>query len=200
MGVSLEKFKLREANLASSHNGNVRFAFVGHVDYRKGADVLRKAAEALTSRNAPCELSVYGNYTSDIRFSGLSNVKSHGWIPQEQLAAELTKHDVLVLPSRHDSFGMVVAEAMACGLPVIVSDHVGAKEMVVPQANGLIVAADDPAALIRAMSWFIDHREQIPEMIPAARAAAERYSWPAYRQRAVELLRQIASQPVELVR
>jgi glycosyltransferase involved in cell wall biosynthesis len=178
-----------------ARNGPLRFVFVGHVDERKGADVLRDAVMKLAGRRVPCELTIIGNYTSAIRFDGLVNVKSLGWIPQDRLADELAKYDVLVLPSRHDSFGMVVAEAMACGLPVIVSDHVGAKEMVEPQVNGLVVLAGDAIALAGAMEWFITNRERISTMIPATRQAAARYTWQVYQERVLWLVRQFASEP-----
>ena len=69
----------------------------------------------------------------------------------DRLAAEMPRPDVLVVPSFFDSFGMVVAEAMACGLPVVVTQNVGAKEMISPGVNGLIVPAGDAGALADAM-------------------------------------------------
>ncbi len=79
-------------------------------------------------------------------------------MPQPQLAAELRRADVLVLPSRNDSYAMVVAEALASGTPVIVSEMVGAKDLVTEGTNGLDRArrrrggAGGPDGLVRRAS------------------------------------------------
>jgi glycosyltransferase involved in cell wall biosynthesis len=109
-----------------------------------------------------------------------------GQISHKSLPNELAKHDVLVLPSRFDSFGLVVAEAMACGLPVIVTENVGAKQMVTHEVNGLIVPVADATALAGAMKWFISNRSLLPQMSCEARAAAESYDWHYYHRRVVE--------------
>jgi glycosyltransferase involved in cell wall biosynthesis len=109
-----------------------------------------------------------------------------GWMSHERLASELQGHDVLILPSFFDSFGMVVAEAMACGLPAIVTENVGAKEMISPGVNGLVVPTGDAGALADAMRWFILHRDNHCQMRHAARDSAERYDWANYRRRIVE--------------
>ena len=57
----------------------------------------------------------------------LPNVVVLPFMPQAQLLQEVAGHDCLVLPSRFDSFGMVVPEAMAAGVPALVTDRVGAK-------------------------------------------------------------------------
>ena len=67
------------------------------------------------------------------------------------LAAELRRADCLVLPSRNDSYGMVVPEALASGLPVLVSDMVGAKDLVAEGQNGWVVPAGDAGALAERM-------------------------------------------------
>jgi glycosyltransferase involved in cell wall biosynthesis len=96
-----------------------------------------------------------------------------------------------VLPSRNDSFGMVVPEALACGLPVLVSDMVGAKELVDPGRNGWIVPAGDAGALAERMAWCVRHREAVGAMRERCRASAEAATWPAYHRRLAELLRTI---------
>ena len=120
-------------------------------------------------------------------------IKHIGRLPHCELALELGRHDVLVLPSRFDSFGMVVAEAMACGLPAIVSDNVGAQELVTPFDTGLIVPTGDAAALSAAMRWFADHKERLPAMSAAARRTAERFDWRHYRRNVVKILNSVKS-------
>jgi glycosyltransferase involved in cell wall biosynthesis len=185
MGVDLSRFVPKQD---ARQNGPVRFVFVGQIGPRKGADVIRAAIERVHAQQTSFQLTLIGNYEMSPYFDQVKHCRHIGWLSHAALAAELPKHDVLILPSRHDSFGMVVAEAMACGLPAIVTENVGAKEMVTPELNGTIVPAGDAISLADAMGWFIDHLDRLPEMAAAARASAERYSWNEYRSRVVATL------------
>jgi glycosyltransferase involved in cell wall biosynthesis len=78
---------------------------------------------------------------------------------------------------------MVVPEAMACGLPVIVSDMVGAKQLVEEGQNGFIVPVEDVSALAARMRWLIQNRTMLAGMSSAARTAAEQARWANYRRR-----------------
>lgn len=181
MGADLSRFKAR--GTARRDEEPLRFLYVGHIDERKGVDVLKSAIEHLEHLGCEFQLSLIGKYASDIRFDGIPQCRYLGWMPQHELAAEMPKHDVLVLPSRHDSFGMVVAEAMASGLSVIATDNVGAKEMITSFVNGDIVRAGDVAALAESMKWFLQHPEKLTEMSKNAVATASRYTWEAYGER-----------------
>jgi len=80
---------------------------------------------------------------------------------------------------------------MACGLPVIVSDMVGAKELVADGRNGFIVPAENISALVTRMRWMIHNRKFSREMSLEARAAAEQASWACYRRRFVATVREL---------
>ena len=95
--------------------------------------------------------------------------------------------DVLVLPSAQDGFGLVVLEAFACGLPVIVSNRVGAGDCVSNHETGFIVPFGDERALEEKMDWFLQDRSRAQQMRTAVRHAAERHSWEAYGKRLVSL-------------
>jgi glycosyltransferase involved in cell wall biosynthesis len=95
-----------------------------------------------------------------------------------------------VLPSRHDSFGRVVVEAMATGLPALVSEHVGAKEAVNECETGWIVPANDVDALAERMRNCVTQAEQVNRMCDAAARAAQEYSWGAYRKRIRDVVRE----------
>jgi glycosyltransferase involved in cell wall biosynthesis len=193
LGAEFDQFKPHKRTVEESRSRPVRYAFVGHIDRRKGADVLADAARHLHRSGSPVSLGLFGKRYGDVGLEDLPGVTYHGWLPHRELAVALAEYDVLVLPSRHDSFGMVVAEAMACGLPTIVSDHVGAKELIDPGSNGLIVSAGDAVALAEAMQWFAGNCERIPAMADAARQTAMRYTWQAYKERTIALLQRIAS-------
>lgn len=162
---------------------DLRFVYVGNSLRLKGLDILRGAVSCLHTAGQRLTATLIGNLGSSPDDEPQDGVVRMSWMNHERLAAELPQHDVLILPSFFDSFGMVVAEAMACGLPAIVTQNVGAKEMICSGENGLIIPAGDTAALAAAMRWFIENRKQLPVMSRAARHAAERYDWEHYHRR-----------------
>jgi glycosyltransferase involved in cell wall biosynthesis len=97
----------------------------------------------------------------------------------------------LILPSRLDAFGMVVPEAMACGIPVIVSDMVGAKQIVEEGRNGFIVPAENVESLVDRMRWCIQNTHSLKQMSGAARATAECLGWASYRPRLATAVREV---------
>jgi glycosyltransferase involved in cell wall biosynthesis len=112
---------------------------------------------------------------------GLANYL--GSLTQEALVDEYRAADCLVLPSRHDSFGMVVAEALACGVPAVVSSGVGAKSLIEEGVSGWIVPAGDVRALEERIEWCVDNIDTVRSMSTHARRAAETASWSEYRKR-----------------
>jgi glycosyltransferase involved in cell wall biosynthesis len=195
LGVDTDLFRY-EASKSASREAKVNFAFVGQLSNRKGTDVLLAAARILTNRGINFTLTLFGNPSQAYSFDDLKNCRVRGWLGHRELATELAQCDVLVLPSRHDSFGMVVAEAMACGLPAIVSDCVGAKEMISPAVNGHVVPAGDADVLADAMRWYVERPNQLAAMGKAARKSAQLYGWPRYREQVVKYLSEIGAQRI----
>jgi glycosyltransferase involved in cell wall biosynthesis len=88
---------------------------------------------------------------------------------------EVYKHyaaaDVLILPSSREPWGLVVNEAMAAGLPVIVSDRVGsATDLVEGRGTGIVIPHDDVAALTSAMATLAQDQLGRERMAQAAKA------------------------------
>jgi glycosyltransferase involved in cell wall biosynthesis len=78
-----------------------------------------------------------------------------GSLSKAEIAKQMQAADFFVFPSRHESFGLVIAEALSCGLPVIAGNLTAPQEYV-PAAGGLLVPPDDPDALTKAMQQMID--------------------------------------------
>jgi glycosyltransferase involved in cell wall biosynthesis len=81
--------------------------------------------------------------------------------------------ELFVLPSLEDGFGFVAAEALACGLPAVVTDQCGAAEWVRPGETGWVVPAGDVNSLARILDVALSHRSRLRSMGEAARSAAE---------------------------
>jgi glycosyltransferase involved in cell wall biosynthesis len=168
------------------------FLFCGASTHPKGFDLLLEAFERVRNEEPGARLRVIGPRGEAAgRIEGRPREKRisvSGPVGQAELAEELRRADCLVLPSRYDSYGLVVAEALACGLPVLVSEMVGAKELVVPGENGWIVPAGDATALAEQMVWCVRHPDFVRGLRGQCRKSAEAAAWPIYHRRLVELL------------
>ena len=114
--------------------------------------------------------------------------------PTREIQKFYAAADVFVFPSYYDSFGMVVTEAMASGLPVITSKAVGASELLTDGVNGILVTGDDPwdpDGLAEAMDIFLGNQELACRMGEAARSAVERLTWDHCATRTLEVYRQV---------
>lgn len=128
--------------------------FVGRLLEEKGLRVLLDAYEAAAAKRPGLALLIAGDgarrprYESLVNDKGLAGVHFVGFKTQEQLPGIYAAADVFVLPSLVEPWGVVVNEAMASGLPVVVSDQVGASaDLVEEGANGFVVPAGAAAPL-----------------------------------------------------
>jgi glycosyltransferase involved in cell wall biosynthesis len=172
------------------------FIFVGSGTGRKGFDFIIESMERLLSEGLSFRLSVAGIIDRSL-LSGreriLNNIREYGMVRHNELPSVLRSAQCLLLPSRVDAFGLVVPEAMACGVPAIVSDMVGAKELIEEGHNGFIVPSGNSDALVERMRWCIRNATSVHSMSTAARAAAERYSWANYRRCLLAAVREVLS-------
>ena len=102
-----------------------------------------------------------------------------GVLSGEELVAAYASSDVFVFPSTTDTFGNVILEAQACGLPVIVSDQGGPCENMVPDQTGLVIPGDDRAKLTAAMHTLATNSTLRQSMGAAARRYMEERSFDA---------------------
>jgi glycosyltransferase involved in cell wall biosynthesis len=172
-------------------NEELVFLFAGAAIYRKGFDLLTAAYSRTAAEIPGASLRVVGPQGELSPLAGSSTVLV-GPLDQAGLARELAAADCLVLPSRNDSYAMVVAEALACGTPVLVSDHVGARDLVQDGINGWIVPAGDADGLTERMIWCARHPSAVRAMRGACRESVETATWDGYAERFVALLRTLA--------
>jgi len=170
------------------------FVFAGAASRVKGFDLLLAAFVRVHQVEPEARLLVIGpsgNASPSPASSALPGVTFLRPLPQIELAAQLRAADCLVLPSRHESFGMVVPEALASGLPVVISDRVGAKDLVTEGKTGWSFPAEDVSALADRLLWCARHPEALRAMGPDCRRAAEGATWRMYQQRLAEVVRKV---------
>lgn len=156
-------------NLQSSGHDCVQIVALGRLVYQKGFDLLIKSmAKISTQRN--WRLSIYGggpeykNLSNLICQHGLSDrIKLHGFTDTPFIA--LASADLFVMPSRHEGFGNVLVEALACATPVIAADCLhGPREILVDGKYGILVPPENITLLTEAISHFLESRDSKCEL------------------------------------
>jgi UDP-glucose:(heptosyl)LPS alpha-1,3-glucosyltransferase len=189
-GVDLEHFhprqreQLRAAARAEigCNAGDTVFAFVGSGFSRKGLDAAVAAIE-----QTPYWLVVVGkdNYTGKtpnrVRFLG----------GREDIRPYYAAADCFLLPSRYDPFPNTALEALAMGLPAIVSARCGAAEVIEPGVNGWVCQPDDVPGIARLMQEAGAALRAGKPLSQAARATAERFGFDAMAGQLVDLYRNL---------
>jgi glycosyltransferase involved in cell wall biosynthesis len=199
LGVDTEHFtpgKVADNKAPDKTSEVFNFIFIGKGTVNKGFNDILSAINLLRSERVPCRLLVAGVIDRALR-EPLSELREHiveyGMLSHHELLSVLRKAHCLVLPSYLDSFGMAVVEAMACGVPAIVSSMVGAKQFIEDGRNGFVVPSGDPGVLADKMRWCVANSETLQKMAPAARLAAESATWETYRRRFVTAVRDVVS-------
>jgi len=160
--------------------GPIRFIYAGGCSIRKGIPVLMEAWEKAGLRDA--ELLLVGSWQlADSKLKELPRgVKFLGPVGPERLRELYRESDVFVFPSFFEGFGLVLLEAMACGLPVI-STECSAGPDVLDDSCGRLIKAGDVEHLVETLCWFAHNRDGLKTMKQAARAEAFELSWTRYR-------------------
>jgi glycosyltransferase involved in cell wall biosynthesis len=192
-GVELGLF---QPDNVASRTGPTKFVFVGTTSRRKGFDILLEAFRLTSGAFASAELHVIGDPEAASRFikySPSDKIVIHGKRSRLELARMLGLMDCLVLPSRIEAFGMVVVEALAAGIPTIVTPKVGAAEAITEEKNGWIVPAGSAVALSKQMSLCCAEPSRAREMRPNCIASAARHRWADYRKRTLSIVETVVS-------
>jgi glycosyltransferase involved in cell wall biosynthesis len=144
--------------------------FVGAIRPVKGVDVLLRAVRLLADAGRDVKLVLIGesffrNYRKECdRLRQMAadlgigrRVNFAGKRPLRELVREIQRSALLVLPSRAESFGMVLVEALACGIPVV-STRCGGPEDIVTEEVGVLVPPEDPEGLASGIAQVMDRR------------------------------------------
>ncbi len=164
---------------AKTPNEGVRLLYIGRISREKNLDLLAAAYRQLRNEGVPVSLSIVGHgpYSATLA-EELPDAIFPGSLSGEELAAAYASGDIFVFPSTTDTFGNVVIEAQASGLPVIVSDEGGPRELVEDGADGIIVRGNDLTQLVAAIRRLVDDPALRAEMGRRGRAKVTDRSWP----------------------
>ena len=170
-----------------------RVIFCGGLSLTKGLQYLLPAFRSLDLPDS--ELWLIGRVTPEIRSvlaeHAHGTIKLLGAVPKDRLPWFYSQGDLLCLPSVQDGWGMVAAEAMACGLPVVCSENSAGGDLVREGEDGFVVPIRDIEALRDKISYFHKHRDQARRMGRNAMARVKEFTSDDYGRRTVESYQRI---------
>jgi alpha-maltose-1-phosphate synthase len=170
----------------------LRVLYVGGLVQHKGIGYLLDAADRLGSE---VELTLVGRrFQANPRVD--EAVRRWRWfetLPHHRVMDVMMESDVLVLPSLGEGFGLVVTEALACGLPVIVTPNVGSSDLVHDGQEGFVIPVGSADLIAERLHTLYRDRGLLAAMSRQAQARAAEASWESYRRNFAETVEAIAA-------
>ena len=168
-GINENLFYPNNCNL--KEDSGFRFLTVSSTLHNsKGIDTLIKSIKICNENGILAKYKIGGSekYLSEAKAmakdNDIDNIEWFGILSREEISKEMKDCQAFVLPSRHESFGVVYAEAIACGKPVIATSC-GGPEDIVNDKNGILVPVDDVNALANAMGTLIKNYKQYDPIV-----------------------------------
>jgi phosphatidylinositol alpha-mannosyltransferase len=182
-GVEIEPFANAQP-YEELRDGTLNILFVGRLEDRKGLSYLLRGYHRLRKRHVDARLIVVGNgprlreYRRYVATRRIRDVEFVGHIPLEDKLRYFASADVFCAPSTgQESFGIVLLEAMAAGLPIVASDIHGYKSVVSRNVEGYLVEPKNPRAIAAALYKLANDPDLRHRMGEAGRAKVPEYSW-----------------------
>jgi D-inositol-3-phosphate glycosyltransferase len=185
--------------------------FVGRIDPIKGIDILIEAAQLMLDQallNPSPSFVIIGGDLDDrgnpvgplalvadaLAARGMAaHFRLIGSQPQNELPLFYSAADVVAVPSRYESFGLVAVEALACGIPVVASRAGGLRFTIDEGEAGLLVRPQSPEALAHGLTTILADDALRAAMAAAARPSVERYDWQTIAGQMMHVYRRLAS-------
>jgi glycosyltransferase involved in cell wall biosynthesis len=178
----------------AAHSGPLRILFAGSLGQRKGLSYLLQAVESVGRDKV--ELTLLGRKAAPNCEPLEAAVRRYRWIPtlpHQEVLREMQRHDVLVLPSLFEGFGLVILEAMAQGLVVIATPHTAAPDLIEDGVDGFIVPIRSSSAIAKIFEMLLGAPERLREMKLASRRKAEGQRWEVYRRSLAQMAQEVVS-------
>jgi glycosyltransferase involved in cell wall biosynthesis len=163
-----------------TRHGPMRYLYAGQCSLRKGTPLLITAWTAAALPDAILELAGPWQLAEQKRRELPPSVELRGPLSAVELRERFACADLFVFPSYFEGFGLVVLEAMACGLPVLATASTAGPD-VLDDNTGRVIPTGDLDALIEALRWARSHHDDLAPMRAAARNKAQAMSWARYR-------------------
>ena len=190
-GVDTKEFSAKKYEDILPGSRPLEFIYVGGVKELKGISYLLDAFSRISVDEG--FLTVVGKYDPEDADTSPYSKTVHftGTVLHSEVPDLLRKADVFILPSLGEGMALSAIEAASCGLPLILSENSGLKEMIEEGVNGFTVPIQSVEALVEKIRFFIDRPDRIRPMGENARKMAEQYTWERYSRTVAEAVRKI---------
>ena len=196
-GVDLDRFADAEP-FEELRDGTLNILFVGRFEERKGLIHLLKAYHRLRKRHVDARLLVIGTgpkareYRRFVGLRGVRDVEWLGHVSDDDKARYFASADIFCSPATgQESFGIVLLEAMAAGIPIVASDIHGYKNVMQRGVQGLLVEPRNPRALAAALYKLAGDPDLRHRMGEEGRLRAPDYSWDRVTERIVDYYHEV---------
>ncbi len=196
-GVDLDRFADAEP-FEELRDGTINILFVGRFEERKGLIHLLRAYHRLRKRHVDARLLIVGSgpkqreYERFIGLRQIRDVEFLGRVSDDAKARYFASADIFCAPATgQESFGIVLLEAMAAGVPIVASDIHGYKNVVQRGVQGLLVEPKNHRALAAALYRLSNDAELRHRMGEEGRAKAPEYSWDQVSEQISDFYREI---------
>ena len=201
-GIEFDRFANPASPIEEFDDGQINLLFVGRMEKRKGLRYLLSAYADLKWDYPELRLIVVGPGGPDDesqRVMGernLTDVVFTGRVSNETLPAYYQAADIFCSPATGgESFGMVLLEAMAAGVPTVATDISGYREVVTHGMDGLLSTPSDPIAFAGAIRTLIEDPNLRTQMGAAGQIKAQGYRWSEVANRVLDFYKQTAARP-----
>ena len=193
-GIESSWFEVERTQVDSN-----RILFWGRIEEEKGLPELFVSLKKVTEKFTDLKLTLVGEgnrlqeYKTLVTDLGLiKNVEFLGWLSDKELQSIAAESRFGIFPSRIESFGLSVVEAMAAGLPLIAARGGAVAENIEEDLTGRLVPVNDPDALTEAILSLLEDQQSAENRAKAAKTAArEKFSWEKTADRMFELYQSI---------
>jgi phosphatidylinositol alpha-mannosyltransferase len=193
-GIDLAHFSPNVAPLPEYQDGKINILFVGRLEKRKGLEYLLKAYRLIKPDFANCRLIVVGpgnktrsKYENEVIEMGITDVIFTGGVDYDLLPRYYKTADIFIAPATgHESFGIVLLEAMATGKPVVASNISGYASVITDGAEGILVPPKQEVPLAQAIVSLMKHPELRLQMGQKGMEKASKFGWDQVSRRVMD--------------
>jgi glycosyltransferase involved in cell wall biosynthesis len=178
------------SRLSQGHPDAPLLLYVGRVSAEKQIDEIKPVLEAIP--NARLAIGGDGPHRETLtsHFAGTPTYFA-GYMQGLELAVAFATADAFIFPSRTETLGLVLLEAMAAGCPVVAAASGGIPDIVTDGVNGYLFDPQDSQGAVKATQRLLDAKEERERLRQNARLEAERWGWAAATQQLQQYYRQV---------